>query len=135
MEQAWNDVENLLLEMKPLLSLTPIPKRQLEMPKADPQRIKTETYNKVYDWLHKVKMSDEYVAAYKIYRLIPPKQWTDYILYDITGLQEQILLEKAGAKLRDRWKEGRPSFFGRDYKHEELDCEASGEDGVQETDS
>ena len=135
MQQAWSDVDNLLSEMRPILALTKIPPRQLEMPKADPNRIQVKTYTKVYDWLHQVKLSEEYQNVEYAYNLVPPEQWEAYDMHEIEGLQEQLILAKAASALQQRWKQDRPSFFGRDYKHERMDGEEGSDVGVQEGDS
>jgi hypothetical protein len=83
---------------------------------TDPNVIPLAKYNEMFDWLHKLKLSDEWVAVMKVWNLVPPKQWAGYDLHEVTGLQEQILLDAALAKLRKRWKSERPSFFGRKFR-------------------
>jgi len=86
------------------------------MPDADPDVIPLSKFNEIFDWLHKFQLSDEWVAVLKVWALVPPHQWAGYDLHELTGLQEQILLEAALAKARKRWKLERPSFFGRKFR-------------------
>lgn len=116
MQESWKQVTNLIDELKPLLLRSGVPLRQVTLPDADPNVIPLAKYNEIFDWLHKLKLSDEWVAVMKVWTLIPASQWAGYDLHELTGLQEQILLERALAKLRKRWKLERPSFFGRKFR-------------------
>ncbi len=94
-----------------------VPERQVTMPECDPDfnTIPLSKYNEIFDWLHNVKLSDEYVRVIGVWALVPEKQWAGYTLHEVEGLQEQLLLEAALSKLRKRWKQDRPSFFGRKF--------------------
>lgn len=98
------------------------------MPEADPNDIPLTKYNEIFDWLHKLKLSEEYVRVLGVWKLVPEKQWAGYILHQVEGLQEQILLEKALVLLRKRWKQERPSFFGRKFKNHDIDETKEGAD-------
>ena len=119
MQQAWSDVENLINEMRPHLLRANVPERQTTMPEGDAKRIHMKTYVKVFDWLHNLKLSDEYRGVLSIWNLLPEAIWTNYKTFGIKGHKEQILLEQAQAKLRKAWKQNRPSFFGRKIKDEQ----------------
>lgn len=122
-------MEKLIAELRPHLLQAGIPERQVTMPTADPEDIKIERYVQIFDWLSNFKTSDEFAAYLKVWRLRTPSQWQSYIDLDITGLQEQILLEKANAVLKRRWKRNRPCFFGRTFKPK-----GEGEEGSAEQD-
>lgn len=94
-----------------------VPDRQYTMPEVDPDInvIPSSKYNEIFDWLHRFKLSDEYIIVTGVWSLVPEKQWAGYVLHEVEGLQEQVLLEQALAKLRKRWKQERPSFFGRKF--------------------
>lgn len=135
MLESWKQVQNLIAEITPFLLKSGVPQRQVAMPHdTDPNIIPLEKYNEIFDWLHKLKLSDEMVAVLKVWSLLPPEIWARYDLFEVTGLQEQILLEKALAKFRKRWKLNRPSFFGRKFrvkgdKGEIEDAESEGTEG------
>lgn len=116
MQQAWEDVEKLLTEVRPHLLRAGIPERQLKMPEAKPEDIKSERYVEIFDWLHKLKTGPEYTKLMKVWRLVAPEVWQGYIDNEIKGLQEQKLLEAAQIDIRKAWKLNRPFFFGRKFK-------------------
>lgn len=116
MQQAWEDVEKMLQQVRPHLLRAGIPERQLSMPEAEPAEIRIERYLEIFDWLTALIASDEWTALMKVWKLRPERIWADYILHEIKGLQEQILLETAQAGIRKRWKLERPFFFGRKFK-------------------
>jgi hypothetical protein len=125
MHQSWDEIEKLLNEMQFILVESGIPEHQVKMPQmitgepADPLRIQTDTYIKAFDWLHNLRMSDQYAGVLKVKSLLPQRIWDMYKLQELRGLQEQFLLETAQRKLRKLWKSNRPTFFGRVYKHVE----------------
>jgi hypothetical protein len=133
MQESWKQVSGLVEELKVLLLRSGVPERQVSMPHdTDPNVIPLEKYNDIFDWLHKFKLSDEWVAAMKVWNLVPPKQWAGYDLHEVTGLQEQILLEAALSKLRKRWKLERPSFFGRKFRAKGDKGEDAELEGIEE---
>jgi hypothetical protein len=132
MLQAWENVELLLNEMRPLLAQAGIPERQLKMPDAKPEDIKTERFVEIFDWLHRLKLGNEYQQVAKVRRLVPEAQWERYQLFEITGLQEQLLLEQANIKLRKAWKHNRPHFFGRKFKSKDEEAATTEQDQNQE---
>lgn len=118
MQESWNQVKSLIDELKPFLLKAGVPVRQVSMPECDPDLnvIPLEKYNEIFDWLHFLKLGPEFEAVLKVWNLLKPEIWARYELMEITGLQEQILMEKALAKFRKRWKLNRPSFFGRKFR-------------------
>lgn len=120
MQDSWKKVETLIDEMRKLLLLAGIPERQITMPTTDPDNtpavIPLARYNEIYDWLHMLLMSDEWAMVVSARQLVPDSVWDYYQLHDIKGQQEQLVLEKHLVKLRKRWKQNRPSFFGRCFK-------------------
>jgi len=116
-QESWNQVKQLVEELKKFLLMSGVPERQVTMPEVDPDInvIPLAKFNEIFDWLHQLKLSDEYVKVLKVWALVPEHQWAGYVLHEISGLQEQILLEVALAKLRRKWKQNRPSFFGRKF--------------------
>lgn len=115
MTPAWQNVESLLNEMIDVLRHAGIPERQLKMPEGDPLKIKIDRYAEIFDWMHDLKMSPEYLAAEKAYKLVPPERWANYKVVGATGLREQLISESANIALRHRWKQERPNFFGRKH--------------------
>jgi hypothetical protein len=116
MQQAWDDVQRLLNEVRPHLLRAGIPDRQLVMPLSPAGEIRVERYVEIFDWLHEFMLSDEWSVLMKAWKLRPEHIWANYELHEIKGLQEQILLEKAQVGIRKRWKLNRPFFFGRQFK-------------------
>lgn len=116
MQQAWENVEKLLMEVRPHLLRAGIPERQVTMPEAKPEDIKVERYTEIFDWLHKLTLSPEWTNLLKVWKLVAPEVWQGYIDSEIKGLQEQLLLEKAQIAIRKLWKLNRPFFFGRKFK-------------------
>lgn len=116
MQQAWDDVQRLLNEVRPHLLRAGIPDRQLVMPLSPAGEIRVERYVEIFDWLHEFMLSDEWSALMKAWKLRPENIWENYRLHEIKGLQEQLLLEKAQVGIRKRWKLNRPFFFGRQFK-------------------
>lgn len=116
MKQAWDDVQALIDEMRPLLLQAGIPQRQVTMPEAEPEDIKSERYVEIFDWLHALKLSPEWDTTVKARALVKEDVWEMYRLHEIKGLQEQLILEAANIKLRKAWKRNRPFFFGRKFK-------------------
>lgn len=120
MQQAFENVEKLLSDMRPLLLQAGIPERQTLMPTGrEPDRIKLEVYVEAFDWLHRIYTSGEWAATVKARKLVPEERWATYKAHGFTGLQEQLILESANIKLRKVWKFQRPSFFGKVYSDEE----------------
>lgn len=129
-QQAWEDVEKLLSQMRPLLLEAKIPERQTKMPEGrPPDQIPVEQYVKAFDWLHKLSQTAEYLELKRVYGLLKPATWQAYRANAITGLREQLLLEAASIALRKAWKLNRPSFFGRVYrgKQDEVAVEHAGD--------
>ena len=125
MKQAWENVQALIDDMRPLLLQAGIPERQTNMPEADPEDIKSERYVEIFDWLHALRMSPEWEKTTKARALVPEYVWENYRLHEIRGLQEQIILENANIALRKAWKRSRPFFFGRKFKKDKPDDEKS----------
>lgn len=120
MQQAFENVEDLLNSLKPLLLEAGVPERQLLMPQGrKPEEIKLEKYVEAFDWLHRISISGEYAGVQKAKKLVSEETWAKYKAYNITGLQEQIILNNALLKLRRAWKTNRPSFFGKVFKDAE----------------
>lgn len=117
MQTAWNNVETLLNEMKPLLVEAGVPERQVAMPKGrEPEEIKINQYSDAFDWLHDLKMSPAWESLLRAKALLPDHAWANYKAIGIKGSREQIILERAQAGVRRGWKQNRPSFFGRTYR-------------------
>jgi hypothetical protein len=125
LQQAWEEVEKLLDELRFVLVESGVPEHQVQMPRtdngdpADPLRIQSDTYIKAFDWLHNLSISSAYAGVLKVKALLPQHIWDMYKLQGLRGLQEQLLLDKAQIKLRKLWKQNRPTFFGKVYKHVE----------------
>lgn len=135
MNQAWDNVQSLINEMRPLLLQAGIPERQIIMPDAKPEEIKSERYIEIFDWLHDLRMSPEWASAAKARSLVKEYVWANYKATGVQGLQEQIILEAANIKLRKAWKRDRPFFFGRKFKKGKPDGEqkqATEQDSNQE---
>lgn len=134
MKQAWDDVQKLIDEMRPLLLQAGIPERQTKMPEAEPEEIKSERYVEIYDWLHALKLSSEWDTVKKARGLVKEYVWVNYKATGVQGLQEQIILENANIKLRKIWKRNRPFFFGRKFKKPNTE-NPDGETSETETDA
>lgn len=132
MQDSWNDVQKLIDELKFLLLKSGVPERQVTMPEASPQWIRPEKYIEVFDWLHNLKLSPEYLAAGKAWAMVKPDVWAMYELHGFTGLTEQLILQEALSNLRKRWKLNRPSFFGRKFRDNTDDPSESETDAEQE---
>jgi len=70
------------------------------------------TLNRAFDWLHDLKLSEEYKYMKYVYSLRPPDTWRRYELFEIEGLAEQELLKKAIKNLLKRWRIKRPTTLG-----------------------
>jgi len=117
MREAWNNVEALLNELRPVLLESGVPERQLNMPVGrEPHEIKLEIYVEAFDWLHRLGQSAEIAAVDSAKKLIPQSQWDKYKAYGFRGLQEQLILERAQERLRKAWRTHRPGFFGKTYE-------------------
>lgn len=119
MLQLWKQVNSLINEMRPVLLDAGIPENQITMPKADPIRIKFDSYVRIYDWLHNIYLSEEYAGILKVKKLLPEYVWNNYKAFGVRGLPEQLLLGSAGEKLQKLWRKNRPQFLGRDFKHDD----------------
>lgn len=128
MQDSWNAVQRLIEELKPLLLESGVPERQVTMPEADPTWIVVTKYDDIFTWLHELKLSPEYEAAVRAWKLVKPEVWQGYKDHGFTGLQEQNILQAALAKLRKRWKLNRPSFFGRKFRDPASQDETSEQD-------
>lgn len=113
MSDARSTIENLLNEMRTILLVAGVPKKQINMRCC---AFKINTCNKAFDWLHELYMSPEYAAVVKVYKLLSPEIWTRYKVLGIEDLAEQVLLANAGKALWRRWRRQRPSMFSADRK-------------------
>ena len=126
MQQAWDNVAKLLLDMTPLLAEAGVPARQLKMPVGrPPEEIKIDQFSKAFDWLHNLQQSSDWAKLVGIKALLPQKVWDLYKSHRITNLREQVLLAEAQLAVRKAWKNKRPSFFGRTYKPKEEEDEST----------
>lgn len=116
MQDSWLSVQSLINEVKHLLLESGVPERQVTMPEGDPTWILITKYDEIFTWLHELKLSPEYEAAAKAWKLVKPEVWQGYKDHGFTGLREQDILQAALMKLRKRWKKDRPSFFGRKFR-------------------
>ena len=78
------------------------------------KKFQISSYVKAYDWLHDLKLSEEYTNYVKVRALLPEETWTNYITCNYTGLAEMDMLLLAGSKLKKRWKKDRPPLFNKD---------------------
>lgn len=122
MQQAFDNVKELLETMSFLLIEAGVPERQVKMPEGRPaDQIKIEKYTEAFDWLHRLQQGDAMAAVQKAKALLPQGIWDAYKAHGFSGLREQGILEAAQVKLRKAWKTQRPSFFGRVYVESEQD--------------
>lgn len=63
-------------------------------------------------------MSFEYENMVKVYSLVTPEIWERYKLFEIEGLAEQAILEKASKKLLKKWRTKRPRLLGKRKKND-----------------
>lgn len=103
----------LLLELKPILLLAEIPVKQLRIRKGNHR---TKACGRAFDWLHDIKISAELKEYRSVRALCPETIWKRYVLFEIEGLREQVLLEQAAQKLRARWRKKRPVMFNSNLK-------------------
>lgn len=99
--------------MKPFLVVSNVPKYQIRVRSG---KHKTQTYAKAFDWLHDLYMSDAYHQVKYIYNLLPKEIWERYVLFEIEGLREQVMLEAACKELFKAWRKRRPQIFNKDKK-------------------
>lgn len=117
MQTAWDNVEALLWQMRPLLVEAGVPERQVQMPTGrDPSEIKIPQYVKAFDWLHELRISREWQTLVAAKALLPQSAWDNYKAMGMHGLREQLILESAQLAIRKAWKTKRPTFFGCKYK-------------------
>ncbi len=102
-------LKKLLKDMKPLLVSAGIPARQINIRNSE---AKIDTLLKAFDWLHDIKMSEEYEKMGYVWNLVAPVTWDRYEKLNITGLREQTMLEEAQKALLKLWKTNRPKIFG-----------------------
>lgn len=104
-------LKGLLSDMKELLVAASIPKSQINVRKG---KHKIDTYNKAFDWLHELFIHLDYRHHKYVYNLVTPETWKRYKIHNVTGLREQIMLQKSSKTIRALWKIKRPQIFGRD---------------------
>jgi len=126
--QARENVESLLNELRVALTWAGIPESQINV--ATGFRYRIEHYVKAFDWLHQFANSPQIGEFLKVFALRPLYVWENYKLQDLTGLQEQILLEAAGKEVQKRWRVKRPRMFGPNKPQEE-----NGEDDWSESET
>ena len=93
------------------LVLAGIPNHQINIRK---KKFQISSLSKAFDWLHDLKLSEEYRRYIEVRALLPEETWTNYKLLGIVGLVEIDMLLVASSKLRKRWKNNRPPIFNRD---------------------
>ena len=119
-----------------LLLESGVPEHQVRMPVGRlPEHIPVEKFAEAFDWLHFLRQGREWEAVEKVKRLRTQEMWDKYKAYGFKGLQEQLLLEAAQARLRKAWRTNRPSFFGRTYKDAENDNEEETEQDSDQQDA
>ena len=99
--------------MRPILLVANVPKYQIRIRSG---KHKIGTYVKAFDWLHDLYMSDAYHQVKYVYNLLPKEIWDRYTLFEIEGLREQVMLEKACKKLFKAWRKKRLQLFNKDRK-------------------
>jgi hypothetical protein len=102
-------LNELLLEMKPMLLVAGVPPKQINIRTKAP---KIDTALKAFDWLHDLKMSKEWDDLCYAWGLLPEETWARYAAFELEGLREQLILEKSQKALLKSWKTNRPKIFG-----------------------
>lgn len=100
---------DLLEEIKPLLIIAGVSAKQINIKNIS---AKVDILLDAYDWLHEIKISKEYKDIEYAWGLLPEEVWKNYETFSITGLREQMILEKARKALLKRWRTKRPRIFG-----------------------
>jgi len=111
-KRCREDLESLMAELAPHLRRAGVSETQINIAKGP--NYKVHHYVKAYDWLHDFKLSDEYAEYDRVWAMRPPEVWLNYEMLGVEGLQEQVLLQEAGAVLIKRWRVKRPRMFGPD---------------------
>ncbi len=101
--------------MRSTLISSKIPKHQINI-RAKKTQIKT--YAAAFDWLHDLKLSDEYNNYVAARRLLPEKTWKMYETLQLEGLAEIKILNATGSALRKRWRKSRPVIFNKEPSSE-----------------
>lgn len=109
MNDAWKQILYLLELMRPLLMESGVPEDRLQMPTGDVRRVRCGAPS---TWIREL-YDGPWMAANKIKRLLPQERWDYYKLQGFEDMREQLLLADALKVLRQAWKTGRPTFFGR----------------------
>ena len=94
--------------MRPILRAAGAQDHQLSV---IPKEYKTKTLATAFDWLHDIYLSDEYENVRRIWNLMSPTVWENYVLLGVTDLTEQRLLITASKSLIKLWKTKRPRLF------------------------
>lgn len=134
MQFSFKQVEGLLKVLQPFLLKAGI--NRCTMPTGDINQIPAGKFMTVFDWLSEILTSEEWEEVQNVWKLCTPEVWAGYDMFEITDLAEQILLQKAVAKLKLRWMQDRPTgFFGKHYEPETYadtltNQEDSGETGI-----
>ena len=111
MQRAWDNVNTLLTDMLPFLERGGI---VVKMPIGDIAQIKIDKYNKVFDFLSFLDSSDEWEQVQNAWSLCTPERWKWYDDMEMTGLQEQLILDTACVRFTKLWRTNKPTgFFGR----------------------
>jgi len=111
MQRAFHNVSALLADMLPFLERSGI---IILMPTGDITQIKIDKYNEVFDFLSFLDSSEEWETVQNAWSLCTPERWAWYDDFDVTGLQEQQILNFACLHFAKLWRKHKPTgFFGR----------------------
>lgn len=119
MNQAFENVEQLLNELRPMLLEMGVSEKACAMPTGYVESISADDYMTAFDFLHVISLSTEWAAVLKARALIPESHWVNLKLMGAHGLAEQKQLERSFIGLRRLWKSNRPCFFGRHIEQPE----------------
>jgi hypothetical protein len=119
MKQAFDSVKRLVESMSFILKQAGI---RHEMPTGETDRIPLSKYNEMYDFLHKLYMSDEFQTAKKAKELVTDEIWANLEIVGEKSMIEYRNLKKYLPPVRDMWKPPF-KFFGKHYapKSDQLD--------------
>lgn len=115
-QQAREDVERLLKELRETLLFAGVPKQQLNVCKGPNYTV--QHFAKAFDWLHQFSLCSQFIEMKKVYALRTPQQWEMYTHIGLEGTQEQILQGSASKALLKRWRLRRPRMFSKDKPHD-----------------
>lgn len=124
MQQAWDNVNTLMKDIAPFLKRANLAESQYNMPIGDITQIKIDKYNEVFDFLDDLLKTEQWERVQNAWALCTPERWQFYDDHEMTGLQEQQILDFACFHLGKLWRETKPTgFFGRNEKAPDEDTD------------